>query len=93
MSSFREFQSPDEACADFADSGETIVVKGLDGFVLIEGTETALLRFAEVVAARARFRKDDGFEASPQGPGGRIFGSGSNFGLYLRVVREGRSDT
>ena len=83
----REFQSPDEACAEFAKSGEKLLVKRIDDLVFIEGTEEALTRFAELVLAQARYRKDDGFEVSPNGPGSLIFADESNLGIYLRTVR------
>lgn len=87
MREIREFESPDKASAAFADSGERIRTSSDGEVVLIEGSEEALVRLAELILAQAAFRKDDGFEVSPTGAGQRIFEPGSSVGLYLRVLR------
>ena len=79
--------SPDDVCAAFAASGAKLSIRDLEGLVLIEGTEDALLRFAELIVAQARFCGDDGFEISPNGPGSLIFDSKSTLGVYIHVLR------
>lgn len=79
--------SPDEVCAAFAESGAKLSIRGLEDLVLIEGSDDALLRFAELIAAQARFCGDDGFEISPNGPGSMIFDSKSTLGVYIHVLR------
>lgn len=79
--------SPDEVCAAFAGSGAKLSIRRLEDQVLIEGTEDALLRFAELIAAQARFRGDDGYEISPNGPGSKIFDPTSTLGVYIHVLR------
>lgn len=81
--------SPDDVCAAFAESGAKLSIREVEGLFLIEGSEDALLRFAELIAAQARFRGDDGFEISPNGPGSRILDPTSTLGVYIHVLRSG----
>lgn len=87
MRELQRFTSPDKACASFAESGEKVRISSDGEVVLVEGSEEALLRLAELLVAQATFQKDDGFEVSPTGAGKLIFGKGSNIGLYIHVVR------
>jgi hypothetical protein len=78
--------TPDELSERFANSGEAVRICMLDAeTVLIEGSQIGLENLARLIAAQAA-STDCGFQFSPNGPGSRLFRSGSTLGVYIHRV-------
>lgn len=78
--------TPDELCNEFAGTDLKISVKDLEDLVLIEGEPAALEFLGRLLIAQAQFKKDDGFQIAPSGPGGVLFTEDSTQGFYIHVI-------
>lgn len=75
--------NPDIICEKYKDRKIKLKAQVKKNMVIIEGDKTTLEFFGKLVLAQAQFKKDCGFQISPDGAGKIFFHKKSPLGLYI----------
>jgi hypothetical protein len=74
---------PDDICEKYSKQKINLNIEYKDDFIIISGNRNTLEFIGNLILAQAEYKKDNGFQISPNGAGKKFFTKTSKIGLYI----------